>query len=130
MPGQIDGMGCKMGNGLQHEEMQGHGRLNQRYQYTMGGQVLETTEEERDIGVQMSCNLKPAGQCSKAAMTANGVLGQVSRAFHYRDRNTFVKVYKLYVQPHLESPSLHGAHGRRRTLRSLRRFREEGWSLA
>jgi hypothetical protein len=78
------------------------GKQNQRHQYTMGGQVLETTEEERDIGVQMRCSLKPAGQCNKAAMTANSVLGQVTRAFHYRDRNTFVKVYKLYVQPHLE----------------------------
>ncbi len=62
----------------------------------MGGQVLETTEEERDIGVQMSSKLKPSGQCGKAARTANSVLGQVSRAFHYRDRNTFVKLYKLY----------------------------------
>jgi hypothetical protein len=66
----------------------------------MGGHVLDTTEEERDIGVQMSSNLKPGGQCAKAAMTANRVLGQVSRAFHYRD--TFVRVYKLYVLPHLE----------------------------
>jgi ribonucleases P/MRP protein subunit RPP40 len=78
------------------------GKQNQRYQYTMGDQVLETTKEERDIGVQMRSNLKPVWQCNKAAMTANGVLGQVTRAFHYRDRNTFVKVYKLYVQPHLE----------------------------
>jgi hypothetical protein len=32
----------------------------------------------------------------------NSVLSQVSRESHYRDRNTFVKVYKPYVQPHLE----------------------------
>jgi hypothetical protein len=78
------------------------GRHNPRHQYTMGGHVLDTTEEERDIGVQMSSSLKPGGQCGKAAMTANRVLGQVSRAFHYRDRDTFVRVYKLYVLPHLE----------------------------
>ncbi len=78
------------------------GRHNQRQEYTMGGQVLDTTEEERDIGVQMSSNLKPSGQWGKAARTANSVLGQVSRAFHYRDQNTFVKLYKQYVQPHLE----------------------------
>jgi hypothetical protein len=68
----------------------------------MGGHVLDTTEEERDIGVQMNSNLKPGGQCEKAAMTTNRVLGQVSRAFHYRDKDTFVRVYKLYVLPHLE----------------------------
>jgi hypothetical protein len=50
----------------------------------------------------MNSNLKPDGQCGKAAMTAYRVLGQVSRASHYRDRDTFVRVYKLYVQPHLE----------------------------
>jgi hypothetical protein len=78
------------------------GRQNPRHQYTMGGQVLDTTEEGKDIGVQMNSNLKPGGQCGKAAMTANRVLGQVSRAFHYRVRDTFARVYKLYVQPHLE----------------------------
>jgi hypothetical protein len=78
------------------------GKHNPRHQYTMGGHVLDTTEEERDIGVQMSSNLKPGGQCGKAAMTANRVLGQVSRAFHYGDKDTFVKVYKLYVLPHLD----------------------------
>jgi ribonuclease P/MRP protein subunit RPP40 len=81
------------------------GRHNQRQQYSMGGQVLKTTEEERDIGVQMSSNLKPSEQCGKAAKTANSVLGQVSRKSHYRDRNTFFQDYKLYVhnvQLHLE----------------------------
>ena len=29
-------------------------------------------------------------------------LGQLTRGFHYRDRWTFVKLYKLYVRPHLE----------------------------
>jgi hypothetical protein len=30
------------------------GRHNQRQEYTMGGQVLDTTEEESGIGVQMA----------------------------------------------------------------------------
>jgi hypothetical protein len=30
------------------------------------------------------------------------VLGQLSRAFHYRDRFTFVRLYKQYVLEHLE----------------------------
>jgi len=90
------------------------GRHNPRHPYTMGGQVLETTECERDIGVLVRCDLKPSDQCAKAARTANAVLGQISRAFHYRDRWTFVKLYNLYVRPHLEfavaawSPWTHG----------------------
>jgi hypothetical protein len=35
-------------------------------------------------------------------MTANRVLGQIQRAFHYRDRHTYIKLYAQYVRPHLE----------------------------
>jgi hypothetical protein len=78
------------------------GRHNPRHPYTMGGHVLEVTSSERDIGVIVNSELKPGDQCAKAAKTANAVLGQISRAFHYRDRWTFVRLYKLYVRPHLE----------------------------
>jgi hypothetical protein len=47
-------------------------------------------------------SLKPAAQCAKAAKTALGVLGQIARAFRYRDRRTFVQLYKQYVRPHLD----------------------------
>ena len=63
------------------------------------------TEEERDIGVMISRNLKPSSQCLKAARTAQTVLSQISRAFHYRDRHIFVKLYVQYVRPHLEFAS-------------------------
>lgn len=78
----------------------GHG--NPGYEYTMEGARLSDTKEERDIGVTVSSNLRPGAQCSKAARTAAAVLSQISRAFHYRDRNTFVNLYKQYVRPHLE----------------------------
>ena len=68
----------------------------------MGGGKLETTEEERDLGVIMSRKLKPGPQCVKAARTAQMVLGQISRAFHYRDKYVFMRLYKTYVRPHLE----------------------------
>ena len=78
------------------------GRQNPGYQYTMGGVLLATTVLERDIGMLVNNNLKPSYQCAKAAKTANMVLGQIARAFHFRDRNTFVRLYKLNVRPHLE----------------------------
>ena len=81
------------------------GRNNLRSEYVMGGQVLEETGEERDIGVTVSANLKPAAQCMKAAGTASVVLGQIARAFSYRDKNTFLRLYKQYVRPHLEFAS-------------------------
>ena len=78
------------------------GTSNQEIQYTMGGTVLESTDTERDIGVLVSSSMKPTKQGQMAAQTASSVLGQITRAFYYRDRKTFVKLYKQYVRPHLE----------------------------
>jgi hypothetical protein len=78
------------------------GTSNPGYQYQMSGQDLEKTDEERDIGVMISANLKPVAQCAKAAKTAQAVLGQLARAFHFRDRHVFMRLYKQYVRPHLE----------------------------
>ena len=41
-------------------------------------------------------------QCARAASRANAVLGQLSRAITYRDKATFLRLYKVYVRPHLE----------------------------
>ena len=81
------------------------GANNGRSQYTMGGQVLQQIDEERDIGVTVTNNMKPAAMCCKAARTASTVLGQITRAFSYRDKHTFVRLYKQYVRPHLEFAS-------------------------
>jgi hypothetical protein len=78
------------------------GAHNPAFEYFMRGMRLEETEEERDIGVIVTKNLKPSAQCSKAAGRATAVLGQLRRNFHYRDRFTFLRLYKQYVRPHLE----------------------------
>jgi hypothetical protein len=78
------------------------GRNNPCHGYQMNGQQLAVTKAERDVGVIISDNLKPSDQCKSAANTAGAVLGQILRAFHYRDRNVFVKMYVQYVRPHLE----------------------------
>ena len=66
------------------------------------GTVLEAVEEEKDVGVIVSSSLKPTSQCVKAAKKANQVLGQMARAFHYRDKVTWIRLYKTYVRCHLE----------------------------
>jgi hypothetical protein len=43
------------------------GHSNQKHDYYMNGQQLEKSEEERDIGVMITSNLKPSAQCAKAA---------------------------------------------------------------
>jgi ribonucleases P/MRP protein subunit RPP40 len=78
------------------------GRNNLKTGYKMDGTDLEVTREEKDIGVIISDNLKPAAQCAKAARTTQAVLGQITRAFRYRDKSVFLQLYKQYVRPHLE----------------------------
>jgi hypothetical protein len=78
------------------------GHNNTEQAYFMEGQLLEV---ERDIGVNVVKGLKQASQCQKAARTAQWVLSQISRAFHYRDRNVFLQLYIQYVRPHLKFAS-------------------------
>ena len=78
------------------------GKKNKRFKYTMNGQEMEEVEAEKDVGVLVTTNLEPSQQCSAAAGRANSVLGQLSRAVKYRDRRTFIQLYKVYVRPHLE----------------------------
>ena len=78
------------------------GRNNPHYQYTMGSHVLESVDVEKDVGVMIHCSLKPSVQCAKAAKKGNQIIGQMSRAFHYRDKTVWIRLYKQYVRPHLE----------------------------
>ena len=53
-------------------------------------------------GVLISNDLKPAQQCAKAAKKAYSVLGRISRAFTFRDKVVWTKLYKTFVRPQLE----------------------------
>ena len=78
------------------------GFINIRSEYFLTGEKLVAEEKETDVGVQITSNLKPSAHCQRASQTAHQVLSQVTRSFHFRDRTTFVKIYKLYVRPHVE----------------------------
>ena len=78
----------------------GHNNVN--HDYTMNGDIIAKADKERDIGVDVSRSLKPSDHCSRAAGTAFGILYQLLRSFHYRDKKIFVQLYKTYVRPHLE----------------------------
>jgi ABC-type transporter MlaC component len=64
----------------------------------IGGQVLDAVESEKDVGVMVHQSLKPSLQCTTAAEKANLILGQLSRGITYRDKQTFLKLFKVYVR--------------------------------
>ena len=68
----------------------------------MEGIELTEVQEEKDIGIILSNNLKPSRQCSEAARKARTVLLQIAKVFHYRDKVIFKRLYVQYVRPHLE----------------------------
>jgi hypothetical protein len=68
----------------------------------MRGKKLTETSEEKDVGVQVTNNLKPSKHCNRAATRALAVLKQITKNFHFRDRFTFLRLYTQYVRPHVE----------------------------
>ena len=78
------------------------GRGNHQFEYFMGGRSLETVDCEKDVGVLLHKSFRPSMHCAMAAKKANMVLGQLSRGVSFRDRVTFIGLYKTYVRPHLE----------------------------
>ena len=78
------------------------GKKNPEFEYNWGDGLLETAEDEKDVGVIVAKSLKPSMQCAKAVKKANQVLGQMSRGITYRDKYTFTRLYKVYVRPHLQ----------------------------
>lgn len=78
------------------------GRNNPHHEYSMGNHTLEAVDCEKDIGVMIHHSFKPSTQFAKAATKGNQVLGQMTRAFHFRDSVNWIKLYIKYVRPHLE----------------------------
>jgi len=63
---------------------------------------LEIVHEERDLGVNITADLKSAVQCRKSAGKARGIIGMGRRNFRRLNRKDFLLIYKSYIRPHLE----------------------------
>ena len=78
------------------------GHNNGQVHYVMDGKILETVEEERDLGVIIQSNLKVDKQCAKAAKTAHSVLGMIRRSFINKGVDIILPLHKSLVHPRLE----------------------------
>ena len=63
---------------------------------------LESVQQERDLGVITTSDLKSSSQCLKSAATARKVIGMMRRTFRNLDVSDFRLIYKTYIRPHLE----------------------------
>ena len=78
------------------------GRENPGFDYHMNNITLPVTHDETDVGVVIQNTLKPSKHCAQVARKANAILGTIARSFHFKDRFTFLNLYKTYVRCHLE----------------------------
>ena len=63
---------------------------------------MNDVQEERDLGVIVSADLKMSQQCAKVVKTANRVSGMISRTFTLRTKDVILRLNKSLVRPHLE----------------------------
>ena len=78
------------------------GSHNNDYGYSLKGQMLDTTNAEKDLGVMITSDLKAGEQCMAAYGKANRMLGLIKRTLVNNDRRILLALYKSIVRPHLE----------------------------
>ncbi|GAB0186629.1 hypothetical protein GRJ2_001128200 [Grus japonensis] len=78
------------------------GRGNPKHNYRLGGERIESSPEEKGLGVSVDEKLNMIQQCALAAQKVNHILGCIKTSMTSRSREVILPLYSALVTPHLE----------------------------
>jgi len=79
------------------------GQGNLWCQHRLGDEGIESSPEEKDLGVLLGEKLDMSHQCALTAQKANHILGCIKRSVASRSRERILPLCSCLVRPHLES---------------------------
>ncbi|GAB0202839.1 cAMP-dependent protein kinase inhibitor alpha [Grus japonensis] len=78
------------------------GRRNPKHSYRLGREWIESSPEEKDLGVLVDEKLNVSWQCTLAGQKANHILGRIKSSVTSRLREVILPLYSALLRPHLE----------------------------